>query len=91
MKSPQLLMLQLPEQFLLSKFLYSAELPKKSPVCHREVEIPAESSKDGKMIRDLNLPEDCVLVKIIRDHEIISHLRRQKTPYLHFCQKYHQL
>ena len=47
------------------------ELPGKSLVCHREVEIPPESSVDGKKIRELNLPEDCVLVKIIRNSEII--------------------
>jgi len=55
----------------LNGTLDGAELPEKSLVCHREVEIPPESSVDGKKIRDLNLPEDCVLVKIIRNSEII--------------------
>ena len=48
-----------------------AELQEKSLVCHRVVEIPPESSVDSKIIRDLNLPEDCVLVKIISNSEII--------------------
>ena len=55
----------------LNGTLEENELPIKSHVCHREVEIPPKSSIDGKKIRDLNLPEDCVLVKIIRDREII--------------------
>jgi len=55
----------------LNGTLEETELPGKSLVCHREVEIPPESSVDGKKIRELNLPEDCVLVKIIRNSEII--------------------
>jgi trk system potassium uptake protein TrkA len=51
--------------------LEDTELPEKTLVFHREVEIPSESSIDGKKIRDLDLPEDCVLVKIIRNREII--------------------
>ena len=48
-----------------------SELPEESLVCNREVEIPPESSIDGKRIRDLSLPKDCVLVKIIRNRKII--------------------
>ena len=35
------------------------------------MEIPPESSIDGQRIRDINLPEDCVLVKIVRNRQII--------------------
>jgi hypothetical protein len=46
----------------LNGTLEDTELPEKTLVFHREVEIPQESSIDGKKIRDLDLPEDCVLV-----------------------------
>ena len=55
----------------LNGTLDDSELPEESLVCNREVEIPPESSIDGKRIRDLSLPEDCVLVKIIRNRQII--------------------
>ena len=55
----------------LNGTLADSDAPEKTLVCHREVEIPQESSIDGRRIRDLNLPEDCVLVKIIRNGEII--------------------
>ena len=55
----------------LNGTLDDSELPEESLVSNREVEIPPESSVDGKRIRDLSLPEDCVLVKIIRNRQII--------------------
>ena len=55
----------------LNTNLKETELPTKSHVFHREVEIPPKSSIDGKKIRDLKPPEDCLLVKIIRDTGII--------------------
>jgi len=45
--------------------------PENLHVSHLEVEIPFGTSIDGKKIRDLNFPEDCVIVKIIRDGEIV--------------------
>jgi Trk K+ transport system NAD-binding subunit len=47
------------------------EFPEHSLVSHREVEIPPESPAVQTRIRDLNFPEDCVLVKILRDRRII--------------------
>ena len=48
-----------------------SDIPEDSLVCNREIEIPTGSSIDGKQIRDLSLPKDCVLVKIIRNRQII--------------------
>ncbi len=48
-----------------------SDIPEQSLVCNREIEIPTRSSIDGKQIRDLSLPKDCVLVKIIRNRQII--------------------
>ena len=55
----------------LNGTLKDSELQQKSLVCHREVEIPPGSTIDGMRIRELNLPEDCVLVKIMRNSQII--------------------
>ncbi len=46
-------------------------IPENFHVSHLEVEIPFGTSIDGKKIRDLNFPEDCVIVKIIRDGNIV--------------------
>jgi len=51
--------------------LEGSEQREKSLVSHLEIEIPPKSSIDGKLIRDINLPEDCVIVKIIRERKII--------------------
>tara|TARA_B100000678_G_scaffold158496_1_gene132463 strand:- start:503 stop:1720 length:1218 start_codon:yes stop_codon:yes gene_type:complete len=55
----------------LNGTLEDLDVPEQSLVSHREVEIPPESAANQKRIRDLNFPEDCVLVKIIRDRRII--------------------
>ena len=55
----------------LNGTLEDFDVPEQSLVSHREVEIPPESAANQKRIRDLNFPEDCVLVKIIRDRRII--------------------
>ena len=55
----------------LNGTLKDSELQQKSLVCHREVEIPPGSTIDGMRIRELNLPEDCVSVKIMRNSQII--------------------
>ena len=55
----------------LNGTLDEIEFPAQSLVSHREVEIPPESAANQKKIRDLNFPEDCVLVKIIRERRII--------------------
>ena len=64
-----------PKSEFLEKYLNGtledSDVPEKLLVCHREVEIPPESSIDGQRIRDINLPEDCVLVKIVRNRQII--------------------
>ena len=64
-----------PKAEFLEKYLNGtlddSEFPKESLVGNREVEIPSESNIDGQQIRHLNLPEDCVLVKIIRNSKII--------------------
>ena len=49
----------------------NSDIPEVSLVSNREIEIPTGSSIDGKQIRDLSLPKDCVLVKIIRNRQII--------------------
>jgi len=43
----------------------------KTLISHLEIEIPSKSSIDGKRIQEINLPEDCVIVKIVRKREII--------------------
>ena len=55
----------------LNGTLEALDVSEQSLVSHREVEIPPESAANQKKIRDLNFPEDCVLVKIIRDRRII--------------------
>ena len=55
----------------LNGTLEGLDVSEQSLVSHREVEIPPESAANQKRIRDLNFPEDCVLVKIIRDRRII--------------------
>ena len=55
----------------LNGSLEDLDVSEQSLVSHREVEIPPESVANQKRIRDLNFPEDCVLVKIIRDRRII--------------------
>ena len=55
----------------LNGSLEELDVSEQSLVSHREVEIPPESVANQKRIRDLNFPEDCVLVKIIRDRRII--------------------
>ena len=55
----------------LNGSLDGLDVSEQSLVSHREVEIPPKSVADQKRIRDLNFPEDCVLVKIIRDRRII--------------------
>ena len=55
----------------LNGTLEDLDVPEQSLVSHREVEIPPESAANQKKIRELNFPEDCVLVKIIRDRRII--------------------
>ena len=47
------------------------ETPENSLVSHREIQIPIGSSIDGISIRELDFPEDCVIVKIIRGRKII--------------------
>lgn len=51
--------------------IIGSTIPENLHVSHLEVEIPFGSSIDGKKIRDLNFPEDCVIVKIIRDGDIV--------------------
>ena len=46
-------------------------IPENSHVSHLEVQIPSGASIDGKKIRELNFPEDCVIVKIIREGKIV--------------------
>ena len=64
-----------PKADLLENYLNGTltdfDVTEESLVCNREVEIPPGSSFDGKKIRDLSLPKDCVLVKIIRNRQII--------------------
>ena len=63
-----------PKSDILENYLNgtgNSDIPEVSLVSNREIEIPTESSIDGKQIRDLSLPKDCVLVKIIRNHQII--------------------
>ena len=55
----------------LNGSLEDLDVSEQSLVSHREVAIPPESVANQKRIRDLNFPEDCVLVKIIRDRRII--------------------
>jgi len=55
----------------LNGTLVDSDFLEDSLVCNREIEIPPGSSVDGKSIRDLRLPKDCVLVKIIRNRHII--------------------
>ena len=51
--------------------IIGSTIPENLHVSHLEVEIPFGTSIDGKKIRDLNFPEDCVIVKIIRDGDIV--------------------
>jgi len=64
-----------PKDDFIEKYLNGSleglDVSEQSLVSHREVEIPPESAANKKRIRDLNFPEDCVLVKIIRDRRII--------------------
>ena len=64
-----------PKADFIEKYLNGAlgevEVFKQSLVSHREVVIPPESAANQKQIRDLNIPEDCVLVKIVRERQII--------------------
>ncbi len=41
------------------------------PVKHREVVIPSGKGASGMLVKDLNLPENCVLVRILRGEEVI--------------------
>jgi CIC family chloride channel protein len=40
-------------------------------VRHREVSIPAQAEIVGRPVRELQLPQDCVLVRVLRGSEII--------------------
>jgi Trk K+ transport system NAD-binding subunit len=54
-----------PKAVILENYLNGAtdsDIPEDSLVCNREIEIPTESSIDGKQIRDLSLPKDCHLI-----------------------------
>ena len=41
------------------------------PVIHREIVIPPGKGASGVQVKDLNLPEDCVMVRISRGSKII--------------------
>ncbi len=64
-----------PKAELIEKYLNGSveeiALSLDSHVSHREVEIPQKSVANQKRIRDLSFPEDCVIVKIIREGRII--------------------
>jgi len=64
-----------PKKEFLENFLNGNQekhnIPENSLVSHREIEIPRGSSIDGMSIRELDFPEDCVIVKIIRGRKII--------------------
>ncbi len=64
-----------PKKEFLDNFLNgnigNYDIPENSLVSHREIEIPSGSSIDGKSIRELDFPEGCVIVKIIRGRKII--------------------
>ncbi|MEC7564004.1 MAG: TrkA C-terminal domain-containing protein, partial [SAR324 cluster bacterium] len=40
-------------------------------VKHREVIIPSGKGASGMLVKDLNLPENCVLVRILRGEKVI--------------------
>jgi NhaP-type Na+/H+ and K+/H+ antiporter len=42
-----------------------------TPVRHRDFTIPASAICRGRMVRELTLPPNCIIVSIDRDHKII--------------------
>ncbi|MBC8257665.1 MAG: chloride channel protein [SAR324 cluster bacterium] len=55
----------------LNGTLKESDVPAESLICFQEIEIPEGSSIDDKRISELDLPEDCVIVKIVRNSKII--------------------